>query len=111
MSCIRRWIWTFINVIDVSQDYATFEIKATVTYDAECDFNFYHYDSIDKDNVYLAATTESTEVNDTTSVIFTIFNDFERDYDSMDAEDVELTSVIKYVDFGSIEPHYEPEQD
>lgn len=59
----------------------------------------------------MAATTESTEVNDTTSVIFTIFNDFERDYDSMDAEDVELTSVIKYVDFGSIEPHYEPEQD
>lgn len=100
-----------INVIDVSQDYATFEIKVIVTYNAECEFNFYHYDSIDKDNVYLAATTEFTEVDDTTSVIFTIFNDFDRNYDNMDAEDIELTSVIKYVNFGSIEPRYEPEQD
>ncbi|MEG1420588.1 PIN domain-containing protein [Citrobacter sp.] len=100
-----------VNVIDVNDDYATFEIKATVTYSAECEFNFYHYDSIDKDNVYLAGITESTEVDDTTSIIFTIYNGVDKDYDDMDVEEVELTSVIKYIDFGSIEPHYEPDND
>ena len=101
----------YVNVIDVYDDYATFEIKATVTYSAECEFNFYHYDSMDKDNVYLAGATESTEVDDSTSIIFTIYNGVDKEYDVLDAEDVELTSIIKYVDFGSIEPHYEPDHE
>lgn len=97
-----------VNVIEVGDGWATFDMKVNVKFEAQCSVSFSHYDSIDRDSVYIGSTEAQAEKYIETGLIVTLVGDFFKGYDEIDVDEIALESVIKSIYFGEVEPDFGP---
>lgn len=97
-----------INVIEIGEGWATFDMKVNVKFEAQCNISFSHFDSIDRDSVYIGSTEAQAEKEIETGLIVTLIGDFFEDYDEIDVDEILLESVIKTINFGEVEPDFGP---
>jgi len=94
------------RIIDVDEDFVILEITALITVEAEGEFSFSVYDSIDKDQVYLGGITTNTEESFESEILLTVTGDPNGDIEQLTIEQVEVVKPISSINFGSIEPYY-----
>lgn len=102
------------SIVQIGKDFVVVEIPVHIDAHASAEFDFYVYDSIDKDEVYMGNTyIQDMEIGFDAAILATleIESNIESNDDSQTARltDVELIKTIDSVDFGYIEPHYEPD--
>ncbi|CAH0535455.1 hypothetical protein VST7929_03029 [Vibrio stylophorae] len=94
------------KIVDHDEDYIVLEVSANITIEAEGEFSFSQYDSIDRDYVYLGGVTATAEEEFTSEILITITGDLTGELSELDIDDVEVVDPIKSIDFGTIEPDY-----
>ena len=82
------------------------EAMANITVEAEGEFSFSVYDSIDRDNVYMGSITASATEEFESEILITITGDLNGNLEDLTVEDVEVVNPISAINFGTIEPDY-----
>ncbi|HGS5020507.1 PIN domain-containing protein [Vibrio cholerae] len=94
------------KIVDHHEDYIVLEVSANITVEAEGEFSFSQYDSIDRDYVNLGGITTTAREEFTSQILITITGDLTGDLSDLEIDDVEIVDPIKSIDFGTIEPNY-----
>jgi hypothetical protein len=94
------------RVIDTDDDWVVLECLASITVEAEGEFLFSVYDSIDKDYVSIGGATVTTEEVFESEILITISGDLNGPLENLTIEEVEIVSQIESIDFGDIEPDF-----
>ncbi|MBL1146180.1 MAG: hypothetical protein D8M28_00600 [Proteobacteria bacterium] len=98
-----------ISVVQIGKDFVVAEIPIHIDAHASAEFDFYVYDSIDKDEVYMGSRyIEDEEIDFKAAILITLEIDDNKEMQVVKLTDVELIKVIDRVDFGEIEPFVEP---
>ena len=94
------------KIVDHDEDYIVLEVSANITIEAEGEFSLSHYDSIDRDHIYLGGVTAIAEEEFTSKILITITGDLTGELSDLDIDEVEVVDPISSIDFGTIEPDY-----
>lgn len=94
------------RIIDVDEDFVVLETTALITVEAEGEFSFSVYDSIDKDHVYMGSISATTEKSFESEILLTVTGDLDGDIEQLTIEQVEVVNPISSINFGTIEPDY-----
>ncbi|ENG6062526.1 DUF4935 domain-containing protein [Vibrio cholerae] len=94
------------KIVDHHEDDIVLEVSANITVEAEGEFSFSQYDSIDRDYVNLGGITTTAREEFTSQILITITGDLTGDLSDLEIDDVEIVDPIKSIDFGTIEPNY-----
>lgn len=108
----RGWLNDFelsdtnFKIVAHSEDFIVLEVSANITVEVEGDFSLSHYDSIDRDYVYIGGVTATVEEHFKSEILVTVYGDLTGDLSELDVEEVEVVNPITSVDFDSLEPDY-----
>ncbi|EJU9031062.1 TPA: PIN domain-containing protein [Vibrio cholerae] len=94
------------KIVDHHEDYIVLEVSANITVEAEGEFSFSQYDSMDRDYLNLGGITTTAREEFTSQILITITGDLTGDLSDLEIDDVEIVDPIKSIDFGTIEPNY-----
>ena len=94
------------RIVDKDEDWGVLEAMANITVEAEGEFSFSVYDSIDRDNVYMGSITASATEEFESEILITITGDLNGNLEDLTVEDVEVVNPISAINFGTIEPDY-----
>ena len=93
---------SYAELIRMDSERVVVGIASEVTCEVVCDFEFYAYDSIDKENIKLGNNSYTiTHVYDT-EVLVTLVGPFADGLSEVDVEEVEVLQTPDSVDFGDI---------
>ncbi|EJD6377581.1 MULTISPECIES: PIN domain-containing protein [Providencia] len=95
------------RIVDKNDDSIVLEAIAKITVEAEGEFSFSFYDSIDRDHVYMSGTTANAIEEFESEILITISGDLNGSIDELTVDDVEVVSPIESINFGTIEPYYD----
>ncbi|WP_352339259.1 PIN domain-containing protein [Psychrobacter sp. 16-MNA-CIBAN-0192] len=110
--CSHGWLTDFeltdhnFKIVDHDKDYVVLEVSANITVKVEVDFSLSHYDSIDRDYVFLKNITRVVDKQFTSEILITICGDLTGSLSDLDIEQVEVVNPITSVDFGTLEIDY-----
>ncbi|TNG92527.1 hypothetical protein FHQ19_12065, partial [Pasteurellaceae bacterium UScroc12] len=85
-----------IYLVDSGADRITVNIPCEVFYDVGAVFNFFIWDSIDKENVYLGSVEKTVEENNIIDVLVSFYGNF--DDESQDLEVADMDISVEVVD-------------
>lgn len=94
------------RVIDQDEDWAVLEALANISIQAEGDFSFSVYDSIDKDYTFIGNVTATAIESFESEILITLSGELSGPIENLMVEEVEVVRPIKSIDFGDIEPEY-----
>lgn len=98
------------SIVQIGKDFVVVEIPVHIDAHASAEFDFYVYDSIDKDEIYMGNTyIQDMEIGFDAAILATLEIESNDGSQTVRLTDVELIKTIDSVDFGYIEPHYEPD--
>ena len=92
-----------MDAVKFTDDQLVVSLKVNVVAELDCSFDFFAYDSIDKDYVRLGSGSESTTMDLVVEVLVTLAGSMP-DFDEI--EDVEIIGKYLEADFGYIEPDW-----
>lgn len=97
----------YLNPIRFTQDQLIVAVAVDVQVDFSCDFNFFVYDSIDKEDVPMGSTSAETSMDLVVEVLVTLGGEMPV---CDEVQDVEIMKQRVDVDFGYIDPfqHEDP---
>ncbi len=96
--------------VNIEEDWIVLEASTSITVEAEGDFSLSIYDSIDRDYVPMGSITATAEEEFESEILILITGDLNGPLDQLTVDEVEIVSPITSVDFGTIEPHYDPDE-
>ncbi len=76
------------------------EAMANITVEADGEFSFSVYDSIDRDNVYMGSITASATEEFESEILITITGDLNGNVEDLAIEDVEIVNPISAIILG-----------
>ncbi|ARV60684.1 hypothetical protein BZZ01_20540 [Nostocales cyanobacterium HT-58-2] len=82
------------------------EAKLNVDVSVECNFYFFVYDSIDKDDVPIGSTYVNRQVALEVDVLVTLTGDLTKVNEDIEIDDVEVITTREIIDFGEVEPDW-----
>lgn len=98
------------SIVQIGKDFVVAEIPIRVDAHASAEFDFYVYDSIDKDEIYMGSTyIEDQEMDFKAAILITLKVDDTEDPQVVKLENVELIKAIDTLDFGEISPDFSDE--
>ena len=95
-----------LTLIDSENDnMIVVQSKMKVSATANCDFNLFVHDSIDKDYVSIGQSSKEVSFEYDTDVLISFIGDFENtsDITDIDIDDIEFLSSPKDINFGYLE--------
>lgn len=95
-----------LRLIEQTDDYIVLEAEATISFEAEGEFTLSVRDSIDGDYIPLSYITATTEDEFESKILITIAGDLEGDMEELEIEGVEILSIPRTVNFGTLEPDF-----
>lgn len=100
------------RIIDQGEDWVVLEAIAVITIEAEGEFSFSVYDSIDKDDVYLGSLIAKTTEEFESEILITVVGNLEGPIEELSIDEVEVVNSIGIIDFGLVEPDFgDPDYD
>lgn len=100
-----------IDLIRIDEDEITLSINVEIQCAVDANFNYYVEDSMDRDEIHIGSSSERVAENFNTLLLVTLSGDFTKSLDEIELVGVEMQSNVDTVDFGNIEPYFEPEFD
>ncbi|MGG8078606.1 PIN domain-containing protein [Klebsiella aerogenes] len=100
-----------VDLIRIDENVIVLSINVEVQCYVEANFNYFITDSLDKDDVMIGASTEKASENFNTLLLVTLAGDFAKSVDDIELVEVQMQNNIDSVDFGSVQPYFEPEPD
>jgi PIN domain-containing protein len=94
------------KIVDHAEDYIVLEGNAIITVEVEGEFSLSHYDSIDREHVYIGNITATVEEQFTTEILVTVYGDLTGDLADLDVDEIEVVSPLTSIDFGTLEPNF-----
>jgi len=95
-----------LRLIEQADDYIVLEAEATIRFSAEGEFTLSVRDSIDGDYVPLSYVTATTEDEFESKILITVWGNIEGDIEELEIESVEIVSIPRTVNFGTLEPDF-----
>jgi hypothetical protein len=92
--------------VSFDDDTLVVESKLSVDVNIECDFSFYVYDSIDKDDVRMGSNSASVQTNLDVDILVSFIGDLDKVGAEVEVDDVEIEITVPEVDFGMIAPDW-----
>ncbi|EIV2968281.1 PIN domain-containing protein [Cronobacter sakazakii] len=100
-----------VDLIRVDGNEIVLSINVEVQCHVEATFSYFIRDGIDRDYVMLGSSTEKTYESFNTLLLVTLEGDFAKSLDHIELVEVEMQNNIDFVDFGTVQPFFEPEPD
>lgn len=99
-----------VDLIDSDGETVTFSTSIEVTYYAQASFDFYQFDSVDRDYVGMGSNHCEQEIVESAILVFTLQYDIENDFDLGEIEiaDCEVDGLLSVANFGEVEPYRDP---
>lgn len=98
------------SIVQIGKNLVVAEIPIRIDAHASAEFDFYVYDSIDKDEIYIGnQCIQDKEINFEAAILVTLEIDDSKKPQAIELTDVELIKTIGSVDFGEIEPDFSDE--
>ncbi|MCO3581264.1 hypothetical protein FA158_05055 [Pseudomonas aeruginosa] len=94
------------RLIEQTDDYIVLEAEATIRFEAEGEFTLSVRDSIDGDYIPLSYVTATTEGEFESKILITVTGNIEGDLDKLEIDGVEILSIPRTVNFGTLEPDF-----
>ncbi|MBI9110062.1 PIN domain-containing protein [Maridesulfovibrio ferrireducens] len=98
-----------VSVVRVENDSVIVRVRAFVECEVKCGFDFYVYDSFDKEDIKLTTNYKSTTEKFKTDVLLSFSCDLAADLDTFELEDIEVESCLQSAHFGDVEVEFEQE--
>jgi hypothetical protein len=92
----------FVELVRIEPDRIVVRVSALVECTVACDFSFYVYDGIDKEDIELGSNSLSTEESYNTDILITIVGAFSDGLNGVEIDEIEVLDTIKHADFGDI---------
>lgn len=100
------------SIVQIGKKFIVAEVPVIINAHASAEFDLYVYDSIDKDEVYMGSQyIKDMELEFNAAILMTLEIKTNKASDVIELTDVELIKVIDSIDFGYIEPNFEPDYD
>ncbi|CAH8242511.1 MULTISPECIES: PIN domain-containing protein [Vibrio] len=106
------WLYDFefsgdeFKIIEHGDDYIVLEVSADITVEAEGEFSFSVYDSIDRDHVYIGGITATAKEEFTSEILIRVEGDLDGELSDLEVVEVEVVNPIKSINFGTLEPDF-----
>lgn len=97
---------TEFNIIDKDEDWVVLETLLIIKVEAEGEFSFSMYDSIDRDHVYMGGITRLVTNELESEVLIKISGNLSGEINDLCVDEVEILTPVNSIDFGTIEPNY-----
>ncbi|WP_288657455.1 PIN domain-containing protein [Pantoea sp. UBA6567] len=99
-----------IDLIDSDEEIVTFSTSVEITYYVQASFDFYQFDSVDREYVGMGGNHCEQDIVETATLVFTIQYDLGSDFDLGEIEiaDCEVDGLLSVADFGEVEPFRDP---
>ena len=97
-----------LQLIESGEDEISVEVGLSISFTANCEFNFYVKDWIDKDLVLIGSNNVKKEITFETDAIVTLLGDFSKieNVENLDIAEIELLEFPKDIDFEEVEPYF-----
>lgn len=101
-----------LRIIRDTEEYIVIEATLNVSLEIEGSFSLSHFDSIDRDYVYMGTVERSVNKDFDVNVLITLSGDFDEaknDIEALEIDDVEIIGSLGRVYFGELEIDYGPD--
>lgn len=93
-----------VYLVNSNSDGITLNVKCKVYCEVTAHFNFFIWDSIDKEDVALGADEKTIEVSYITDVLVSLYGNFLSGLPSMEVGDIEVIDQLGTVEMGEVSP-------